>query len=174
MIFSWYSLLSVCTRTRTGTIMAQNVLHHLCFPGSACFCLWSPPSQQNCFNMALRGISVLHQVFCEYMILCRKPKHCVEGGILENIQTWPQHVVVWCSPGCNLKWVEVLWVDWAEFLTGVNFNIELICNREIETRNGHVATYDTACQEERLFTAANGRYVECSKKLWRRDFKGDT
>lgn len=37
MIFSWYSLLFSCTRTPTGTIMA----HHLCFPGSACFCLCS-------------------------------------------------------------------------------------------------------------------------------------
>lgn len=38
------------------------------------------PSQQNCFNMASGGISVLHQVLCEYMILCHKPKHCLEGG----------------------------------------------------------------------------------------------
>lgn len=187
-IFSWYTLLSICTRTPTATIMAQNILHHLCFLGSACFCLWSAPSQQNCFNMASGGISVLHQMLCKHIILCHKPKHCLEGEILENIKTWPQHVVMWCSLAVTCsrvsdgqKWVES-WVDWAEFITGVNFNFELICNREVETRNGHIATYDTACPEERLFTAANAGvcslkccdYVECREKLWRRDFKGDT
>lgn len=80
-------LVSVCSRAPTGTIMAQNTWHHLCFPGSAHSCFWSAPSQQNCFNLASGGNSVLPQVLCESMILCHKPKHCLEGEILENIKT---------------------------------------------------------------------------------------
>lgn len=145
MIFSWYSLLFSCTRTPTGTIMA----HHLCFPGSACFCLCSVLPNRTALIWLQEGFQCCIRYSVNTWFYAINPSIVWKGdsGEFKNMTTSCGCVVLFgCHYNCSRvsngqKWVEVLWADWAEFL-GVNFNIELICNGEVETRNGPIATYD--------------------------------